>query len=160
MTKAEMLATINEYSEEELSLAVHAVESLRKTRESQFYFLHYFFKEQFDINGVSETGDCVIELPLSDLLMNPVGMVHGGVLATLCDNVMGLASYLRAKRTGVTLELSVRYHKPARGSHLVARGSVLAESAQFNSTRCEVFDGQGTLVTSATGTFYHSRERS
>jgi uncharacterized protein (TIGR00369 family) len=55
---------------------------------------------------------------------NPLGMVHGGVSATLLDTVVGCAVHTRLPRgTGyTTLDLQVRYLKPVS----VRTGTVLA----------------------------------
>ncbi|HVS67133.1 MAG TPA: PaaI family thioesterase [Mycobacteriales bacterium] len=58
---------------------------------------------------------------------NPLGMVHGGVTATLLDTVVGCAVHSRLSRgTGyTTLDLQVRYLKPVS----IRTGVVLATGA-------------------------------
>jgi uncharacterized protein (TIGR00369 family) len=61
-----------------------------------------------------EPGRVVIGSEVHDYALNFAGGGHGGWLATLLDNAMGLAimSLLPAGRTHTTTELSVRYVRP------------------------------------------------
>lgn len=174
--RAELLSQLAQYGEEDLRMALRAANAQKQTREEGLYFLHYFFGE--DRVGVDESGHPVtlpmdadgameptgkvatISIPIDETIMNPGQMVHGGVTALLCDNVMGMASFMSAGRPGVTLEMTVRYHMPGRGNQLIGQGEVVHAGGQINSTRCEVRDDQGNLVATATGSFYHSRKRS
>ncbi|SFV07134.1 PaaI family thioesterase [Alicyclobacillus macrosporangiidus] len=156
MTREHLLAQLAQLSDEDLEVALKAGRASEKARQRDRYFLHHFFAEQRVEDG---DGQAAITLPVTDLILNPAKMVHGGVTAFLCDNAMGMASYMEKRRPGVTLEMSVRYHKPGRGRHLVARGEVVAAGALLNSARCEVRDDSGALVATATGTFYHRQAR-
>jgi len=159
MTKEEILAELEDFAEAELRVALHAAKSLKAARDEQFYFLHSFFRETFDVERWAETGECVVTMPQDELIWNPANMVHGGVLAVLCDNAMGLAAHLASGRPGVTVDLGVKYHKPARGKNLRATASVLSCGSTLVAARCQIHDERGTLVASGTGTFYHRRAR-
>ncbi|MCY0901405.1 MAG: PaaI family thioesterase [Firmicutes bacterium] len=159
MTKEEMLAELGDFGDDELRVALHAGRALKAARDQQFYFLHSFFRETFDMERWEETGECVVAMPQDELVWNPGGMVHWGVLAFLCDNAMGLASHLASGRPGVTVDLGVKYHKPARGKILRATASVLSCGSTLVAARCQIHDERGTLVASGTGTFYHRRAR-
>lgn len=151
MTRSEMLAAFAEFSEEDLEAGLKAAAAAKKAREEQFYFLHYLFEQTL-------TGDRehpVIEMPVTDFVLNPAKIAHGGVLALLCDNAMGVASFYKAERVGLTLAMNVQYHKPARGAKLAARAEVVGAGSRVNATRCEVTDDAGVLVATATGNFYH-----
>ncbi|MBX6352514.1 MAG: PaaI family thioesterase [Thermoflavifilum sp.] len=153
LDRAALLAELSEADDEALRLAVQAARAVQQTRHG-FYFLHHFFEEGRDL---SDPRRPVVTLPVTPWLMNPGGMVHGGVTAFLCDNAMGMASALEKGRPGVTLEMSVRYHKPGRGERLIATGELVHAGSLLNSARCEVRDEHGTLIASASGTFYHRR---
>jgi uncharacterized protein (TIGR00369 family) len=153
MTKEQLLQELSNFEEEDLEIALKAARASKRKREDQFYFLHYFFEEQREDDG----DIAYITMPIHEITLNPLQMVHGGVTAFLCDNAMGYASYMKTQRPGVTLDMSVRYHKPGRGNYLKAMAQVVSHGSQINSTRCEVRDETGTLVATATGTFYHKR---
>ncbi|QSO52589.1 PaaI family thioesterase [Alicyclobacillus curvatus] len=157
VTKDELLNQLGTYTEEDLELALRAADAQKRTREEGLYFLHYFLGED---RVKTDDHEASIVMPIAPMVMNPGNMVHGGVTALLCDNAMGMASYLSAQRPGVTLDMSVRYHLPGRGGQLTARGEVVHKGGQINSTRCEVRDDVGRLVATATGSFYHTRKPS
>lgn len=144
-----------DYDEAELQAGLKAAQALREARADHFYFLHYFFGETVDLANWEAAGECTVTIDLNELTMNPVQMAHGGVLALLADNAMGLASHLKANRPGVTVQMSVQYHKPARGAKLIAKAQIVSTGRRLYTAKCEIFDDQGTLVASGTGTFYH-----
>ena len=71
---------------------------------------------------------------------NPIGMVHGGIAATLCDTAMGCAVQTRLPR-GVgysTLDISVRYLRP-----------ITVDTGQVLVTGTSVHDGRRTATAEA-----------
>jgi uncharacterized protein (TIGR00369 family) len=152
MTKEELLRKLTEFEQEDLAVALKAAQAAKCARTEGLYFLHYFFEEERVEESV---GQSLVTIPVTELVMNQAKMLHGGVTAFICDNAMGMASYMEKGRPGVTLDLSVRYHKPGKGARLIARGVVVSAGSRINSARCEVRDEQGTLVATATGSFYH-----
>jgi uncharacterized protein (TIGR00369 family) len=79
---------------------------------------------------------------------NPLGMVHGGVSATLLDTVMGCAVHsVLPKGAGYsTLDISVRYLRPVT----VETGPVLATGTLVHRGR-RVATAEGRLVDTAQG---------
>jgi uncharacterized protein (TIGR00369 family) len=86
----------------------------------------------------------------------PPGVVHGGIQATVLDEVMGKAAYTafpeRYERLRfVTAEMSVRYRRPAlAGAPLVAPGEVVRVDADSVHLRGALLDGTGSELTTAT----------
>jgi uncharacterized protein (TIGR00369 family) len=81
-------------------------------------------------------------------LYNPIGMVHGGVSATLLDTVMGCAVHTLLP-TGVgysTLDISVRYLRPIT----VETGTVLATGTVVHHGR-RTATAEGRIVAANTG---------
>ena len=111
--------------------------------------------------GSVEEGLVRMQLQAAEYLYNPIGTVHGGILATILDSVMGCAvhSTLPAGRGYTTLEIKVNYLRAvteavglvtAEGKAVhVGRTTGVAESRLFDdggrlyataSTTCLVFD--------------------
>jgi len=85
--------------------------------------------------------------------------VHGGLLATLLDEVMAWApsSY---DAWAVTSEISIRYRSPANpGETLAARGWVVARRRRIYDVRGEVRGADGRLVASGRGRFLGASPR-
>lgn len=154
-TKDDMLAALAAFAEEDLALALRAAESSRRSRERtlESYFLHEFLGEQRKI----ENGKPVLSIDVQDWMLNPGAILHGGVTALLCDNTLGMVSYLHQQRPGVTVDLNVRYHLPVRSGLITGTGEVVSAGSSISSARGEVRDAEGRLVATATGTFYHRK---
>ncbi|MDE2415102.1 MAG: PaaI family thioesterase [Comamonadaceae bacterium] len=101
-------------------------------------------------------GKVWVRLPhMREELLNQLPAAHGGVVMTLLDSVMSRAAGERPdapSRTAVTVEMSSRFHRPARGP-LLAEGWVVHASRSLCSCAAELRDEQGQLVATASGTF-------
>lgn len=101
-------------------------------------------------------GKVHVRLPhLREELLNPLPAAHGGVVMTLLDAVMARAAGelpAAPSRTAVTVEMSSRFHRPARGA-LLAEGWVVHASRSLCSCAAQLLDEDGRLVATASGTF-------
>ena len=80
-------------------------------------------------------------------------MTHGGLLATLLDEIMAHACVGMAQRA-VTAEITVRYQKAVEtGSRVRARGKVEEARGRVLTTKGWLFDEAGTVVAEATARF-------
>jgi uncharacterized protein (TIGR00369 family) len=79
--------------------------------------------------------------------------VHGGILATLLDEVMAWAPASHDS-WAVTAEMTIRFRTPASpGERLVATGRVTARRRRIYHVAGEVRGGDGRLVAEAEGRF-------
>ena len=80
-----------------------------------------------------ESGVVGMELPVGEHLYNPLGSVHGGMIATILDSVMGCAvhSTLPLGRGYTTLEIKVNYLRAVTD----ALGTVRAEGRVVHAGR-------------------------
>ncbi|MGN6474125.1 MAG: PaaI family thioesterase [Mycobacteriales bacterium] len=86
---------------------------------------------------------------------NPIGMVHGGVAATLLDTVLGCAVHTKLPAgTGyTTLDLQVRYLRPVtvRTGTVLATGTVVHLGRRTATAQAElVAEDTGSLLATAT----------
>jgi uncharacterized protein (TIGR00369 family) len=95
--------------------------------------------------------------------LNPLGIVHGGILSTLLDSAMGCAVHttLEAGETFTTLELDVKFVRPVRpGQGLVtAEATMIHIGRQTATAEGRVVDEHGTLYAHATTTCMIARSR-
>ena len=86
---------------------------------------------------------------------NPIGMVHGGLVCTLLDSVLGCAAHTTLpKGTGYTsIEIKVNYLRPvtAGSGPLVATGRVVKPGRRVIFSEGEVVDNKGKTVATASG---------
>ncbi|WP_114239934.1 PaaI family thioesterase [Dyella sp. C9] len=97
---------------------------------------------------------CVIGLELAERHLQPFGVVHGGVLATLIDTATFWAAFLRLPEDAglVNVDLKLNYLKATTRGHLRAEGRCLRAGRQISYAEAHVFDEAGELVTHGTST--------
>ncbi len=80
-------------------------------------------------------------------------MTHGGLLATLLDEIMAHACVGIAKRA-VTAEITVRYQKPVEtGARIKALGKVEETRGRILRTRGWLYDADGTVIAEGSARF-------
>ena len=89
-------------------------------------------------------------MPLREWMLNPAGVIHGGVLATLLDSAMTLAVIARLDRSKIatTTTLTTHFVRPllADGSEVRARAEVLYVGRTHATALAELTDAKGRLI--------------
>ena len=109
----------------------------------------------FDIDEVEE-GRVVFAAETGEHQYNPIGVVHGGVAATLLDSVMGCAVHSRLPRGRgyTTLEIKVNYVRAIKreSGPLRAIGTVVHMGGKTATAEARLLDRQGRLCAHGTTT--------
>jgi uncharacterized protein (TIGR00369 family) len=109
----------------------------------------------FDIDEVEE-GRVVFTAETGEHQYNPIGVVHGGVAATLLDSVMGCAVHSRLPRGRgyTTLEIKVNFVRAIKHDNgpLRAIGTLVHMGGKTATAEGRLLDGEGRLVAHATTT--------
>jgi len=97
---------------------------------------------------------CRIELDLDQRHLQPFGIVHGGVIATLIDTATFWAGFMRLPEDAglVNVDLKLNYLKAVASGHLRAAGRCLRAGRQISYAEASVFDADGELVAHGTST--------
>ena len=97
---------------------------------------------------------CRIDLVLAERHLQPFGIVHGGVLASLIDTATFWAVFLRLPEDDglVNVDLKLNYLKPVRTGRLRAEGHCLRAGRQVSYAEASVVDEAGALVAHGTST--------
>jgi uncharacterized protein (TIGR00369 family) len=107
------------------------------------------------ITEVSE-GRVVFAAEPSESHYNPLGTVHGGVIATLLDSALGCAvqSMLPAGTSYTTLELKVNYLRPitTKTGTVYAEGKIIHLGGRIATAEARVTDADGKLYAHGTTT--------
>lgn len=86
---------------------------------------------------------------------NPLGRVHGGLIASLADAAMGNAIRSLGYK-GVTVDFSVSFTAaPPANVELIGRGKVIKTGRNMLFAEAMVYAGE-TLVAQAKGTFFNT----
>jgi uncharacterized protein (TIGR00369 family) len=108
-----------------------------------------------DLFDVGE-GKFTMTLQPQECHYNPMGCVHGGILATLLDSVMSASVHtaLPAGRGYLTLEIKVNFLKPVfeRTGEIMAEGNVVSCGKQVATAEGRIVDAKGDVYASGTAT--------
>ncbi len=98
------------------------------------------------------TSCCNIEL--CDRLMNPHGVVHGGVIYSMVDTGMGGALYTRLEQQQLcaTVEIKIHYFKAVSTGNMICKTRIVNKGKRIAVLESEVKCG-GTLIAKALGTY-------
>jgi uncharacterized protein (TIGR00369 family) len=85
-----------------------------------------------------------------------MNVLHGGIQATLIDEIASWVVYVKLKTSGMTSNLSVRYHKPVfvDKGNLSLRAHVREMRRNLADIEVQLFDEQGNLCTEGIVTYF------
>ncbi|KON89220.1 thioesterase [Sporosarcina globispora] len=100
--------------------------------------------------------ECILTIPLSSLVNNPLGILHGGITATIIDSAMGtLAASLLPEGFGaVTTQLNVHYLAVGKGDYVTCRATIDHKGTKSMVLSADVFRSDGKKIAQATGSFF------
>ena len=103
-----------------------------------------------------EAGRTVFSVSPGEQHYNVIGMVHGGLAATLLDSAMGCAvlSELPKERTFTTMQLNLHYVKAitAETGKLLCDARVVHRGRQVSTAEGKIVDGGGKVYAHGTTT--------
>lgn len=87
-------------------------------------------------------------------------VVHGGIIATLLDEIMVWACAAQTKRFAYCAELTARFLSPVRpGEETIVTGELVANRRdKIFEAKAEIKDAAGKLLASATGKYLPIKE--
>jgi len=96
----------------------------------------------------------VIQLNSARCHLQPYGIVHGGVLATLIDTATFWAAYLRIPEDAglVNIDLKLNYLKPVEKGLLTAEGRTIRSGNSISYAETRVLNDKQELVAHGTST--------
>jgi uncharacterized protein (TIGR00369 family) len=104
----------------------------------------------------AEIGTVTFTCEPDESMYNPIGTVHGGLVCTLLDSVLGCATQttLPLGQAYTSLDITVSYLRPVTSSSgvLTAVGRVVKPGTRAAFTEGTVNDASGKLVAAATST--------
>ena len=110
----------------------------------------------FDIIAINQAAMQVeIAFAARDIFCNPMGQIQGGFLCAMLDEAMSVAGVISLGLGHVmpTLEMKTQFLRPARpGPPLKAIGRVVKLGRTIAFTAGELYDHEGRLLATATGT--------
>ena len=112
------------------------------------------FLKEIGIQTVQiEEGQVMTELPVTPSIQNALGFVHGGVYATMLDQILTLCCYTISKCFVVTIDLNIHYVANIQEGKLVATAKIFQQGKQIMMGQGEIRDEKGNLLAVGTGSF-------
>jgi uncharacterized protein (TIGR00369 family) len=113
----------------------------------------YFSLLSMEIKDL-QWGTCLLEVELGEKHLQPFGMVHGGVIASVVDAAAFWAVFpqLEKEKGLTTVEMKLNYLAPAQKGRLMAQGRCIRLGRTLALGEAQVRDGQGILVAHGTAT--------
>jgi uncharacterized protein (TIGR00369 family) len=141
---------IVQYAPQKTSSVHHALESLIAVLAALAFVASEEFKTNATSSSIAKPGIMITRA------YNPIGVVHGGVAATLLDSAMGCAvhSTLPAGARYTTLEIKVNYIRPmsAETGEVRCEANIIHVGARTATAEGKIVDQQGKLYAHATTT--------
>ncbi|NLZ54490.1 MAG: PaaI family thioesterase [Thermoanaerobacteraceae bacterium] len=118
------------------------------------------FNKKLDIKIINvQKGSVELELDTNRDLANGLGIVHGGVTASLCDSAMGFAA-MTLGVFPVTVEMKLNFLSPGSiGDRLIAKGKIIKEGKTLIIADGEVYSGN-KLIAKSLGTYFAQKTKS
>jgi uncharacterized protein (TIGR00369 family) len=84
------------------------------------------------------------------------GIVHGGIQATLLDEIAAWTVYVRCETSGVTLNMNVTFHSPLRMSkgQATIKARLIEQTGKLAILKAGIFDYEGKLCSEAVMNYY------
>ena len=113
----------------------------------------YFSLLSMEIKGLS-WGQAVIEVLVQEKHLQPFGMVHGGVFASLLDAAAFWAVYTQVPDDlgMTTVELKLNYLAPLAAGRMIAKGKSLRVGKTLCLGEASILSDEGTLLAHGTST--------
>lgn len=89
-----------------------------------------------------------LRCPMSKILRNTGGVMHGGVFASVADAAVGVAIHhkFRGTRKISTVEMKINYFRPVADGVLYARAILLRVGSTLSIGRVDLTDSEKNLV--------------
>lgn len=104
----------------------------------------------------SAAASTTIGFPGKPWELNPNGVIHGGVIATMMDTAMGISTIVLVDTLTPTIDLHVSYLRPCPADGVLAvRSTISMAGGSIVHVRGEMYDTRDpeTLIATASGTF-------
>jgi uncharacterized protein (TIGR00369 family) len=88
------------------------------------------------------------------------GVVHGGILATLLDEIMVWACAVRTRKFGFCAEMTVRFQRPTTpGAEVLAQAELVTDRrGRMFEAKAELRNAAGEILATATGKYMPIRD--
>ena len=96
---------------------------------------------------------CLVKLTIKDESLNPYGIVHGGLIFSLGDTVMGYHAGIKGKNP-VTLNASINFLKKGTGKYLIAESKLIKAGKTTCVLTSNIYNDSKKLIANMSATYF------
>ncbi len=106
----------------------------------------------------AEEGHLIIGFSVREDMTNPIGIMHGGVIAGMIDDTIGMVvSSLGFETYSVSVNLNIDYLSGGKvGDDLTVEAKVVRKGNSLVHTECSVHNQKGTLIAKGTANLFRT----
>lgn len=133
---------------------------IQKMRDGRMPLPNYDLTMGFRLVGWTADG-AVVEVDVDERFRNPTGVLHGGVLAGLCDSAMGLtvSSLVAPGNSCANTDLAVRFLRGTVVDVIRASARIVKMGRRMVFMEADVTSEKGELIARATSTFLITEDK-
>jgi acyl-coenzyme A thioesterase 13 len=108
----------------------------------------------------AEEGEVEVSIQVREEMTNPNGMLHGGMIGMICDELCGLAFYTKGFSTfytTVNLAIDFLYSAPIHAT-IIGKARVIRSGKKIANTECTLYDEQGIVVAHASSNLVNTEK--
>lgn len=94
-----------------------------------------------------------VKMDITEKSLNPYGIVHGGLIFSMGDTVMGITVRYTG-RNAVTLDGTINYLKPGKGKYLIATSEVVKIGKTTSVLKANIYNDKEELIAIMSATYY------
>lgn len=130
------------------------VERAYKAMDKNLEGIFMFHLLNFEFSYDQENKICTIKCPVSKIMLNPVGVVHGGIYTYIADTAMGRLNFYNKDVPYVSLELKTSFYKAISKGTIMAKARYIKEGYRVCFLEADICNEEGELLAKTSGTFY------
>lgn len=108
------------------------------------------------LKTVSDEGDIALDFTVREEMLNPMGTIHGGAMASILDEMMGMQLFIKSGENDAyfAMNIVVDFVKNAKFDEvLTAKPEVIRIGRSTANLRCTVYNQKGEIVAHGASNF-------
>lgn len=109
----------------------------------------------FQMERQIEDESVIMTMPITPLVLNSLGLMHGGISSFLMDSAMGTLANIKVSsdKKVVTTDMNVHFIKIPTGDQLIAKASIIHQGRQTMVLESFITDNVGNKIATSTARF-------
>ena len=102
----------------------------------------------------------LLKLDIREDFLNNNNTLHGGIYASMIDQVLAMIIRAKTKSRCATINLNINYLAPISAGTIYATGRIIQLGYRITQAEGEIYTGDGTVLAKGIGSFKIIRDKS